>query len=297
MERLLGSFGVPADEETLYRWLLDHPGQPPPLPDDPALAALADRGLAVLVSGRWSATPPDIAMASLSRACEAELHQAQRSAAALLRDYHPALPHTEDRLELLAGPALLEARVRGILGGARWEVAFFDKAPHVVTTSDVRQELTVLRRGVTIRAVYEQPSLTARYPVLDRLMAAGEQVRVMACVPFKLMLVDHRWALVPVDRGDETHRAVLIRSSPMLDALQAVFEAYWRRAAALRENPPDVDHALLELLAAGVPDQAIARRLGLGLRTVQRRVSALMRDLGAQTRFQAGMNAARRGLL
>ena len=119
-------------------------------------------------------------------------------------------------------------------------------------------------------------------------------------------MADQRWGLVPVHRGDETTRAVLVRNSPMLDALQAMFDVYWCRALPLRcaedtaEPEPtveQVDRALLTLLAAGITDQAIAHHLGLGLRTVQRRISTLMRQLGAQTRFQAGLQAARRGLL
>ena len=42
---------------------------------------------------------------------------------------------------------------------------------------------------------------------------------------------------------------------------------------------------------------AVARNLGLSLRTVRRRIAALMNDLGVDTRFQAGVEAARRGWL
>ena len=44
------------------------------------------------------------------------------------------------------------------------------------------------------------------------------------------------------------------------------------------------------------PEQ-VARTLGLSLRTVRRRVAALMTELGADSRFQAGVEAARRGWL
>jgi hypothetical protein len=45
-------------------------------------------------------------------------------------------------------------------------------------------------------------------------------------------------------------------------------------------------------LLSGFTDEAIARQLGTSHRTVQRRVAALMADLGAQTRFQVGVRAA-----
>jgi|GEM_PF-5483734 len=49
---------------------------------------------------------------------------------------------------------------------------------------------------------------------------------------------------------------------------------------------------LLRLLATGLSDQAIGRRLDLSRRTVQRRVRSLMDTFGVQTRFQLGMRAA-----
>ena len=57
------------------------------------------------------------------------------------------------------------------------------------------------------------------------------------------------------------------------------------------------DRTILALLAAGAPDATIARQTGVSQRTVERRVRALMDQLGAGTRFQAGVQAARRGLL
>lgn len=49
---------------------------------------------------------------------------------------------------------------------------------------------------------------------------------------------------------------------------------------------------LIPLLASGLTDRAIARQLDISFRTVQRRVHRLMRELGADTRFQAGWLSA-----
>ncbi|MEW2115290.1 hypothetical protein AB0945_08880 [Streptomyces sp. NPDC005474] len=51
------------------------------------------------------------------------------------------------------------------------------------------------------------------------------------------------------------------------------------------------------LLASGLTDTAIARAQGWSVRTSQRRVQRLMCSLGASTRFQTGIEAARRGRL
>ncbi len=42
-------------------------------------------------------------------------------------------------------------------------------------------------------------------------------------------------------------------------------------------------------------DEAIARQLDMGARTLQRRVAHLLGLLGAETRFQAGIQASRLG--
>jgi DNA-binding CsgD family transcriptional regulator len=73
-------------------------------------------------------------------------------------------------------------------------------------------------------------------------------------------------------------------------------------------NPPNVlrderrvlreeQRQLLRLMAEGLPDIAIARRLALGPRTLARRVADLYDLLGVDTRFQAGVAAQRQGLL
>ena len=54
---------------------------------------------------------------------------------------------------------------------------------------------------------------------------------------------------------------------------------------------------LLELLAGGAKDEQIARTMGVSLRTVRRRIASLLAELGVDSRFQAGMEAVRRGWL
>ena len=61
--------------------------------------------------------------------------------------------------------------------------------------------------------------------------------------------------------------------------------------------PPAEDAHLLALMAAGLKDEVVARQLGLSLRTVRRRIAHLMDELDADTRFQAGLEASRRGWL
>jgi DNA-binding NarL/FixJ family response regulator len=53
---------------------------------------------------------------------------------------------------------------------------------------------------------------------------------------------------------------------------------------------------LVNLLLAGTKSEAIAHQLGIGVSTAERRIRRLMKALGAETRFQAGYQLARRGI-
>jgi DNA-binding NarL/FixJ family response regulator len=59
----------------------------------------------------------------------------------------------------------------------------------------------------------------------------------------------------------------------------------------------DVRATILEHLASGLTKDVIARRLGMSPRTCRQRLSILMSKLKATSRFQAGAEALRAGLL
>ncbi|HEY0178572.1 MAG TPA: hypothetical protein VGC30_02940, partial [Dokdonella sp.] len=144
-----------------------------------------------------------------------------------------------------------------------------------------------------------------------RLVAAGERTRVFDGLPMKMIVVDRRIALIPLDIARASESALLLRPSSLLEALCVLFEMLWRRAtpivlaragALVEDAPPARAGAraepdqLVPLLAAGMNDKAIAHRLGVSARTLERRIVELSRELEARTRFQAGWRAALRSV-
>jgi DNA-binding NarL/FixJ family response regulator len=107
-----------------------------------------------------------------------------------------------------------------------------------------------------------------------------------------------------VNPTDRSAGALVVTGSGMLCALLALFERYWEAAAPFggeRRDPDEElgagDRELLRLLAKGLTDEAAGRQLGVSQRTVRRRISDLTDQLGAGSRFQAGVLASRRGWL
>lgn len=67
-----------------------------------------------------------------------------------------------------------------------------------------------------------------------------------------------------------------------------------RPAASGGQVITDRDRDLLGLLASGATDETIARTFGWSVRTVRRHIRRICTLMGAETRFQAGMEARRR---
>ncbi len=165
-----------------------------------------------------------------------------------------------------------------------------------------------LDRGIFVRAIYGAEVLRnpAALDVVQQCIAHGEHSRVFPGVPMNLLISDDRFALivvrVPTERGAD---GIVVHTSDLLDTFVGVFEAFWRLAVPVSSSttPSQVDkestetQRLLTNLAAGLTDKAIARDLDVSERTVRRRISQLQELLGAQTRFQLGVQASRHGWL
>lgn len=67
-----------------------------------------------------------------------------------------------------------------------------------------------------------------------------------------------------------------------------------RRTPAVAKELTSRQVTIGRLMATGAKDAAIARQLGLSLRTVRSEISSLIAGLGARSRFQAGCLLVRR---
>src|SRR5215472_3750654 len=320
---MLDAVGLSTEQQAVYLALLEaSPATAAQLRDRlpgarirPAIAALEAAGLVSRLTGvpaRYQPAPPDMALEILVRAREQELQQVRLETARLAERFRAGRgsARPEEVVEVVTTRDATLQRWQQLQRSARREVRSFDRPPYATNVLINDAERDGLAAGISFRAVYarEGLELPGRLEATQRLMAAGEQARVTADLPVKMFLADDAIGLITLerpDRADSADSALVIHSSSLLDTLSALFEAIWATAVPIRFGDEDTGAAgadddqrmLLGLLAVGLTDEAIGRQLGWHPRTVQRHVRRLMTELGAQTRFQAGLQAVRRGWL
>ncbi len=159
-----------------------------------------------------------------------------------------------------------------------------------------------VRTGRRSRAIYPVRAMSEVPDTLRLRSEVGEEIRLLPDLPTRMFIIGTSHVILPEPLGMFDEPRSLMRQRGWVDAMILWFESMWDRAAPLdlegvRDSRPDMRDFLLDQLATGAQDEQIARRLGVSLRTVRRRVAELMSDLGADSRFQAGVEAARRGWL
>jgi hypothetical protein len=138
---------------------------------------------------------------------------------------------------------------------------------------------------------------------LDRAGGLGLVTRLAELPPHELVLVDERVALVRSNVGTAGQQALVAHAPAIVRSLSALFAGAWESARPVTGRrsgewtPDSVTRQILGFLSAGYKDDAAARRLDLSVRTYRRYVAEIMRDMGAASRFQAGVRAAELGLL
>ncbi|MBX9423726.1 MULTISPECIES: helix-turn-helix domain-containing protein [Streptomyces] len=220
-----------------------------------------------------------------------------------------AAPCSEVEVEIVTDPQRVTRELTDLTDTVRTAV-------HVMHTGSVRREDMTAElerdrsraaRGVRVRAMYSRrvgtvPEMTQH--LADRA-ALGVELRLSPVVPMNMVLADENFALLPTDPHDPDSPTILARGPGLVRSYLALYEYCWQAASRYGEEPgenggdglSDQQRAALRMLASGIKDEQIARSLGVSLRTVSRLLSEVMQELGAASRFEAGVKAARLGLL
>jgi DNA-binding CsgD family transcriptional regulator/DNA-binding MarR family transcriptional regulator len=322
--------GIPESEAKVYEALIPQ-GQAtiggladrtslPPARVTRALTALVGRGLVTRTPGRparYAAVAPSLAGSVLIARREHELGRLQEHLHKLDEAFHAerAARHRDQSIEIIEGAARVYRAFVEIQRSARFEVRSFDKPPYFVPPGEhgdegpnleEREHLSAGRVGYRVVYDPESVALPGRMDNILEGIRKGERARTGPTLPVKLVISDESVAIVSSAADHENEIAYVLHPSSLLDLTSGVFEAMWDRATPITRTEPLVpdddsfgpqERRLLALLASGATDAVIARTFGWSVRTVQRHLHDLLERLGARTRFQAGMEAVRRGWL
>ncbi|MEW2520848.1 helix-turn-helix transcriptional regulator [Actinacidiphila alni] len=136
-----------------------------------------------------------------------------------------------------------------------------------------------------------------------KLAERGAAIRTIRSVPQTAVVFDRALAVVVTageNGGPPTARQV--RDETMIRCMVDMFDLLWDGAApfALDEAGyaedinDDLQRSIARLMAQGLTDEVVARRLDMSVRTCRRHIAALLRSLGSVSRFQAGVQIAHR---
>ncbi|NIL49787.1 helix-turn-helix transcriptional regulator [Streptomyces sp. 2BBP-J2] len=166
------------------------------------------------------------------------------------------------------------------------------------------QQMT--ERGVRIRTLYQH---TARHSpetlaYVARFDTAKVEYRTIDELVERLIICDETVAFIPI--REDRQVALELRHPGLVRYLIKVFEFMWTRAVSLDAGAPyepapdgltEVQHSIAKLLVEGHVDEAIARRLGMNVRTCRAHIAKLAATLGSGSRAQLGYLIAQSGIL
>lgn len=291
--------------------------------DAEGAATVLDRLVAVEALARGSSgdeaqlrvVPPAVALrARLARERDAvsarqrSLDAAAHALAALEDEYTSAREsYVEERIERLAGLDAIRSRLQQLAASARREVLSFSPggalgAEAIAATRPLDEE--TLSRGVAMREVHLHSALhdPSTMTYLRWLGGLGAELRTVPVLPMRMLVVDRRAVVIPADLEQPRSGALLVRSPGVLTALIALFESVWASARDVGAPRPaagvamsDTEQEVLRLLAAGATDEAVARQLGVSVRTVRRHTAGLMTRFQARSRFELGVRLTQQG--
>ena len=238
-----------------------------------------------------------------------QLDRGRAALAVLVADHAGRRRFEQADTERLEGLDAVRERLESLTASTRFELVAFQTGG---AQSDAARQASrpldqvLLERGVAMRTVLLDAARNDPGTVTYAkwLTERGGRVRTVPTLPLRMIVVDRETAIVPIDPEISRAGAVVLHGGGAVTAMLALFDHVWTTATPLGAPPlRDADgvtaheRTVLQLMATGIGDDAIARRLALSDRTVRRTIADLMDRLESQSRFQLGVQASLRGWL
>ncbi|MEU1594538.1 helix-turn-helix transcriptional regulator [Streptomyces sp. NPDC005708] len=259
--------------------------------------------------------PASVALAQRLNPIEREISDRRRQSIELADAFQPFMAlsaHTGsagDSLTVLEGGERINAALNLATSQCQTEVLTIQPSDRYTERSLLRgleRDRPLVDRGVRIRTLYQH---TARHnpeklAYVAQLAAGKVEYRTIDELVERLIICDETVAFIPT--RDDQQVALELRQPGLVRYLIKVFEFMWDRAVPLSAGAPyetaaggitNIQHSIAKLLVEGHVDEAIARRLGMNVRTCRAHIAKLATVLGSGSRAQLGYLIAQSGIL
>ncbi|WP_309096327.1 helix-turn-helix transcriptional regulator [Streptomyces sp.] len=258
--------------------------------------------------------PPVIALSRQLGPLESEIAERRRQAVNLAETFQPFMAmgtHTasSDSITVLEGGERINAALNLATAQCQAELLTVQPSDRVSERSLLRsleRDKPLIERGVKVRSLYQH---TARYnpeklAYVARLSEGKVEYRTIDELVERLIICDEAVAFIPA--RDDQQVALELRHPGLVRYLIKVFEYLWDRAVPMSAGAPyeaasdgltQIQHSIAKLLVEGHVDEAIARRLGMNVRTCRAHIAKLASALGSGSRAQLGYLIAQSGIL
>lgn len=259
--------------------------------------------------------PPSIALAQRVNPIEHEITQQRRLSMELAEAFEPFMAlsaqvsATTHSITVLEGIDRINAALD--LATAQCQSEMLTVQPsrrrleHTLVQG-LERDRPLIERGCRIRTLYQH---TARHSpetlaYVAQFASGKVEYRTIDELVGRLIICDETVAFIPI--RDDGQVALELRHPGLVRYLVKFFEFMWDRAVPLSAGAPyetapdgitEIQHSIAKLLIEGHVDEAIARRLGMNVRTCRAHIAKLASALGSGSRAQLGYLIAQSGIL
>ncbi|MEV8206515.1 helix-turn-helix transcriptional regulator [Streptomyces sp. NPDC079189] len=264
--------------------------------------------------GTWMRpVPPSAALAHLLQPITREIHERIRLTTALADSLAPlASVVSKDpnlAITVIEGKPQIRAAVGDATAEASEEVLTMQPGstrPFNQMPEALPRALSMIEQGARLRHIYQH---SARYTprlkeYLAQVPADRLQVRTVEQTVERLLIFDHSVAFIPANAKRDV--ALEIRHPALIRFLIQIYEALWAQATPLTQQLPTatpgtpvtaVQRSIARLLVEGHVDDAVARKLGISVRTCRSHIAKLMQALSASSRTHLGALIIQSGIV
>ncbi|MEU3935049.1 helix-turn-helix transcriptional regulator [Streptomyces sp. NPDC029044] len=260
--------------------------------------------------------PPTVALAERLHPIERDIAERRQLSIKIADAFEPfmalgaQLTTTDHSITVLEGGDRINAALNLATAQCQAEMLTIqpsdDRFSERSLTQGLERDRPLIERGVRIRTLYQH---TARYSpqklaYVAQLANSKAEYRTIDEVVERLIVCDGTVAFIPA--RDDQQVALELRHPGLVRYLVKVFEFMWSRSVPLSAGAPygpaadgitDIQYSIAKLLVEGHVDEAIARRLGMNVRTCRAHIAKLAATLGSGSRAQLGFLIAQSGIL